>query len=92
MIIVRPGRNTMFDHERIERAVRLQQKSYALLKWLNNALGKGGVSFDKAHDAASESDVAREWIHRNRLSLPATCCPQDDELQEDCARFISFLY
>lgn len=62
----------MLDRIRIEEALDLQQRSYQLLLWLSEAVPRGFVSFDTAHDYASSADAAKAWIEEHlTISRPA---------------------
>jgi hypothetical protein len=54
----------------LEEAVELQQRSYELLKWLSDAIPRGFVSFETAHDYVSSCDSALAWIGEHFDNLP----------------------
>jgi hypothetical protein len=81
----------MFNRDALERAVKLQQKSYELLKWLSQSVDKGTVTFGRAHGAMSAPAAARDWLEHNLLNLPEACRPAEEELQEFANLFSTYL-
>lgn len=75
----------------MDRVLRLQKQSYALLKWLNQNLGNGGLSFSVAHRAMSGAAAAEEWLARNEAQLPPAHRPAEAERHELAHLFASYL-
>lgn len=81
----------LFDAAAMERVLHLQKQSYALLKWLNQHLGNGGLSFSVAHRATSGAEAAEEWLVRSRAQLPPAHLPAEAERHEFAHLFASYL-
>lgn len=81
----------MFDSEELERVVSLQQKSYQLLRWVNDALRSGTLNFNKVHEAADVSVAAQEWVGRHFHSIPGEARPDVAELEPFARLFASYL-
>jgi hypothetical protein len=81
----------IFDRAELERAVRLSQRGYALVRWLQRVLAPGTVSFDVVHRDPPIEDAAREWVRRNQAALPREARPEPDELDGLASLFASYL-
>lgn len=58
------------DRGGLEEALELQHRSYQLLLWLSEAVPRGFVSFNTAHEYASAAESARAWILEHLENLP----------------------
>jgi hypothetical protein len=65
----------MLDRARVEEAVELQRRSYELMVWLGQAVRRGFVSFDTAHEYATAQESARDWILEHWANIPPRCRP-----------------
>ena len=72
----------MFIKEDLKRAVRIQQRTYRLLKWMNTAMDKGFISPETAHEYATASEVAKEWIEKHFHNLPNDGRPEQFDKKE----------
>ena len=81
----------MFDAEEIRRVVDLHQKSYALLKWVNDSLRAGTLSFGVIHEATTLSEAAADWLYRHAENLPAALRPNEGDLEPFAHLFVSYL-
>jgi hypothetical protein len=63
------------DRTRLEEALDLQRRSYNLLLWLAEAVPRGFISFNTAHDYASSSESAKVWIEEHFDNLPSGSRP-----------------
>ena len=70
----------MFNPDEIARAVGLQTRSYQLLKWVGEAVGKGFISFKTAHAYASIPAAATEWLEAHYLNLPERARPAREDI------------
>ncbi len=59
----------------MRRALDLQERSFRLLQWIDQALRKGALSIDGVHEAVTWSEAAQAWIERHHAALPARCRP-----------------
>jgi hypothetical protein len=78
----------MFELGSLRRAVEIQQKSFALLRWAVDAVDRGFISFDQVHTFASFDEAALAWILRHYDDLPASARPSREDVP-DFARFFS---
>ncbi len=79
----------VFRHEEIHRAVLLQEKSYRLLRWVQQRLRTSALKFDQVHQAMSISDAAEQWLRRHWNSLPHDARPQRQEDLEPFAHLLA---
>ncbi|QWP76526.1 hypothetical protein J5226_23580 [Lysobacter sp. K5869] len=73
----------MLQRQDIETAVELQTRSYALLRWLAQAVQRGFIGFDAAHAYARDPAAAEAWARRHHQELPPDARPP----QADTAGF-----
>jgi hypothetical protein len=81
----------MFDTDEVRRVVDLQQKSYELLKWVNDALRTGTLSFSAIHEATTLAEAAADWLRRQRANLPPSLRPAESDLEPFAHLFVSYL-
>ncbi len=81
----------MFDQKILSSVVELQEKSYKLLKWVNEGLKQGKVNFSKIHTTMSAAEAAQEWITRNYENLPTDIRPEKDQINKFAHLFSSYL-
>lgn len=81
----------MLKRAEVERAVALQVRGYALLRWLEGALDAGFVTPDAADRYASAEERARAWLDRHWHNLPDAARPPRDELDAFARLFCSYL-
>jgi hypothetical protein len=81
----------MFVRAELERVLLLQEKTYALLKWLNASLRENRRLFGPVHEAMSLFDAGKEWIRAHYDQLPHDARPEPGELDEFAHLFTSYL-
>src|SRR5882724_8290261 len=81
----------MFERDALARAVDLQRRSYKLLRWMTDAIDRGFISCDAAHDFASLPPATFAWIDRHYADLPPAARPQHDDLRPFCNLFATYL-
>ena len=81
----------LLDAAELGRALRLQQQTYGLLKWLNQHLRNGSLSFSVVHRATGGAAAAEEWLVRNRAHIPPALAPADSERHEFAHLLVSYL-
>lgn len=81
----------MFSRETLARVIDLQQRSYDLLTWMNDALKKGNLRFTTAHGAISLPSAAQEWLERHLLNIPEAARPDLKDLGAFAHIFSSYL-
>lgn len=79
----------MLDPGRLEQAIDLQRRSYALLKWMSEAIPRGFISFATAHDYADSARAALAWISEHFDNLPPAGRPPSRD-PETLSRFANF--
>ncbi len=82
----------MFVLNELERVVNLQQKSYALLKWINEGLQRGVLDFKYIHGAMDAGSAAKEWIGRHFENIPTDIRPNKEHRKtigvRDCPKYL----
>ncbi|MEX0867644.1 MAG: hypothetical protein WD030_09815, partial [Pirellulales bacterium] len=81
----------MFDRKELAETLLLHEKSYELLKWVGRNLQNNTLDFSIAHEAASTSDAAKEWIARHWHNLPGDVRPEEQQLDAFAHLFSSYL-
>ena len=59
--------------------MELQRRSYELMVWLGQAVRRGFVSFDTAHEYATAAESARDWILEHWANIPPRCRPTESK-------------
>lgn len=60
----------LLDPQQLTVAVEMQAKSYALLKWVGQAVSSGLIAFRTAHEYSSLPLAATDWIDKHYLNIP----------------------
>jgi hypothetical protein len=60
----------LLDPHQLDIAVEMQAKSYALLKWVGQAVSSGLLSFRTAHEYSTLPLAAADWIEKHFLNIP----------------------
>lgn len=81
----------MFDPNVLSRMVDLQEKSYLLLKWVNQSLRRGTLDFKYIHNAMDVAEASEEWIARHFDNIPLKARPKKHEIKEFARLFSSYL-
>lgn len=81
----------MFDRQKLEEALDLQERSYRLLKWVNSSLAGDVLRFDVVHDAMSAAEATEEWIRRHLANFPPDARPAEDQMHRFAMYFSSYL-
>jgi hypothetical protein len=85
---------SVMDRVSLEEAIDLQKRSYTLLKWLADAIPRGFISFDTAHEYADSAECALAWVREHFDNLPVAARPpaRDDQTMRRFANcFASYL-
>lgn len=61
----------LLDQQQLGLAVEMQAKSYALLKWVGQAVDSGLLTFQTAHKYSTLPEAAANWIEKHYLNIPA---------------------
>lgn len=79
------------DANRINYAVGMQIKSYALLQWIGNAIRQKRLSFAVIHQATTLKESAVQWLDNQYLSLPSETRVDRSELPTFANMFCTYL-
>jgi hypothetical protein len=60
----------LLDLHKLDLAVEMQAKSYALLKWVGQSVSSGLLSFRTAHEYSTLPVAAAGWIDKHYLNIP----------------------
>jgi hypothetical protein len=60
----------LLDQHKLDLAVEMQAKSYALLKWVGQSVSSGLLSFRTAHEYSTLPLAAAGWIEKHYLNIP----------------------
>lgn len=81
----------MLDPDTITRAVDLQQRSYQLLRWMADAVTKGFIRFETAHNCAALPEAAEAWIISHYQDIPRKARPNEKDIPNFSRLFTTFL-
>ncbi|MEM1442409.1 MAG: hypothetical protein AAGF67_08705 [Verrucomicrobiota bacterium] len=81
----------MFQREELENALDIHRRAYRLLRWVEEAIEKGFISFTCAHDYASASESARDWVEEHYENIPEDCRPSRALLEPFANYFSSYV-
>ena len=60
----------LLDPTQLDVAIEMHAKSYALLKWLGEAVSSGLLTFNAAHQYTTLPLAARDWIDKHYWNIP----------------------
>lgn len=80
------GNPMLLESKQLDLAVAMQAKSYALLKWVGQAVSTRALSFHTAHQSASLPAAAKDWIESNYWNIPSSARVES----KDVAQFANF--
>ena len=72
-------------------AIDIHQRSYKLLRWVIEAVGRGFISGTHAHEFAGIADVALDWVEQHYLNFPTEMRPDRRHLTEFANYFSTYL-
>ena len=81
----------MFQRDEVEVAVDLQQRSYRLLRWMAEAVRRGFVTFNTAHNYSTFPEAAEQWILGHYLNIPHDARPPRESTREFAAIFATYM-
>lgn len=81
----------MLSSERLELALHIHDRSYRLLKWVADAIGKGFIPVVRAHQYANETAATRDWVESNYDNLPHAVRPTPDHMAPFSNFFSTYL-
>ena len=83
----------LLDHTQLDHAVRMQHKSYALLRWATTAVADSVIQFQTRHYADTTLPEATEaWLRRHLKGLPREIDLREDEIPAVAAMFSTYLH
>ena len=80
----------MLNSHDARTAIRLHERSFALIRWLRTNRRSDTLRFDVDHNGMQEVDAAVAWLEHNRDLLPADCRPDRSEARLFANMFASF--
>jgi hypothetical protein len=82
----------LLDLSEVQKVIRLQEKSYNLLKWVNERLKKKAKDlFSDIHEAMSFYDASLDWIKIHYNELPQNAQPTKEDIESFAHLFASYL-
>lgn len=81
----------MLNETELAHVVDLQRRSYSLLKWMADAVTRGFIRFDTAHDYASLPEAASGWIVSHYNDIPMNSRPDRESIQSFSKMFSTYL-
>jgi hypothetical protein len=60
------GTSRMFDERELTNAVEIQARSYRLLRWVCDGVGRGFIPVTRAHEYTSEAGILCDDRDRSR--------------------------
>ena len=72
----------MLPADDLTLAIDIQSRSYALLRWIAEAVEKGFIPATRDHEYADDSDSAFDWIEEHYLDLPTHMRPDRHHHQQ----------
>lgn len=80
-----------FNRNDIERAVVLQAKGYAFLRWLEKGLQTDRLAPSELHAFGTLEQSARGWIEQHYASLPSEVQPAREDIEAFSNLFSTYL-
>jgi hypothetical protein len=84
----------MFDEAELEEALELHRRTYLLILWVGNAIQRGFIRFERAHEYSTVSEAAEAWLAHHFLNLPVDARPLErsgPKLRRYANFFVSYL-
>jgi len=75
----------------LDFAVDLQKRSYNLLRWLSDAVSRGFISFQAAHEYSSLPISTAKWIESHYENIPPESRPRIEDLKQFSNFFSTYL-
>ena len=82
---------SLFLKPELDRLLDLQHRSYMLLKWVADAVPKGFITFQNAHDYSTLPESAVVWIHEHFLNIPPEARPAKADIEVFSNFFTTYL-
>ncbi len=81
----------MLPADRLQLAIDIHARSYRLLRWVAEAVGKGFIPATRAHEYADAADSALDWLDEHYLNLPTEARPDKSHLREFANYFSTYV-
>jgi hypothetical protein len=81
----------LLAREKVEHALELQARGYALLRWLEKAFADGFITPEAAHVHVTVEASAYAWITKHYLNLPDAARPAPEDLATFSKLFSTYL-
>lgn len=69
----------------------MQERSYRLLNWMADAVKKGFILFNTAHEYSSLPEATYDWILSHYMNIPENARVNKDDLEDFSAFFTTYL-
>jgi hypothetical protein len=79
----------VLDENLLISAVEVQKRSYNLLRWVSDAIPRGFIRLERAHEYSTDADAAVAWISEHFENLPPHCRPTN-RTEQELRRFANF--
>lgn len=80
----------MLTRERVEQAIRVQEKAYAFIHWLRTDGHLSELSYAERHEAMNEVQAADAWLRANRHAISADLLPTPRDRTAFANMLVSF--
>jgi hypothetical protein len=81
----------LLDPARLDVAIEMHAKSYALLKWVGEAVSSGLLTFNAAHRYTTLPLAAKDWIDKHYLNIPQNARVEHQQLVPFANFFSTYL-
>jgi hypothetical protein len=81
----------MLPADDLKLAIDIQSRSYRLLRWVADAVGKGFIPPERAHEYADDSDSTYDWMNQHYLNFPANARPDRRYLRQFASFFSTYV-
>lgn len=81
----------LLDPQQLDLAVKMQAKSYALLKWVGQGVSSGLLSFRTAHEYSTLPHAAADWIDKHYLNIPDAARVDQEDIRVFANFFSTYL-
>ena len=81
----------MLPADDLTLAIDIQSRSYRLLRWVADAVGKGFIPATRAHEYADVADSAMDWIEQHYQNFPPDMRPDRRHLRQFANFFSTYV-
>ena len=81
----------MLPADRLKLAISIHGKCYKLLRWVSDAIQRGFIPLNRAHEYTNMADASYAWFVEHYDNLPSELRPQREYLREFANYFSTYL-